>query len=74
MQQTISIRPAADREARLRRSAILSALYSLGILASVAAGLWLALAFALPEALYASLALAAALSTPLRTHLSHLLN
>ncbi len=76
MQQTITMRrPAAasDRETRLRRSATITALLALGIIAAVALGLWLALAFALPEALYASIALAAALSDPLRTHLHQIL-
>lgn len=73
MQTTISLRSASEREARLRRSAIMTALCGLGILATIALGLWLMLAFTLPEALYGSIAIAALLSDPLRRNLHEIL-
>lgn len=74
MQSTIQLPGATEREARLRRSAILSALCGLGILASFGLGLWLMLAFAIPEALYAAIAVGAILSDPLRRHLHQILD
>ena len=74
MQSTIQLRNASERETRLRRSATMTALYVLGILATLGLGLWLMLAFALPEALYASIACGAIFSDPLRRHLHEILN
>ncbi|MBD5239809.1 MAG: hypothetical protein HDS64_08635 [Bacteroidales bacterium] len=74
MQSTISLRSASERESRLRRSAILTALYGLGIIAALIAGLWLMLAFTLPEAFYGSIAIAALLSDPLRRNLHQIID
>lgn len=74
MQSTIQLQSATERETRLRRSATMTALCGLGILATLGLGLWLMLAFALPEAFYAAIALGALLSDPLRRHLHEILN
>ena len=73
MQTTISLRTASEREAHLRRSAIMTALLGLAILATLGIGLWLMLAFALPEVFYGSIAIGALLSDPLRRNLHEII-
>ena len=70
MQNSIAMLSVKEREARLRQSAIMVALCFLAIIAVSVVGLWSILSLGSSVGFYGSLAAVAALTDPMRRHLS----
>ena len=72
MQNSMTILSAAEREARWRRSAIMTALCSIAILGVAVLGIWTLVTFGSSLGFYAALAVGAALTDPLRRNLTEI--
>lgn len=72
MQNSMTLLSAAEREARVRRSAIMAALYSIAVLCVAILGIWMLVSLGSSLGFYASLAAGAALTDPLRRNLTEI--
>lgn len=74
MQNTLTMPSVRERETLARRSAIMTVVYLAAIVATLALGFWSLISFGSGLGFYASIAASAALSDPLRRHLTALLS